>query len=75
MLLPFVAHSPIVVLVFAIVVVVVVIVVVSITKVTEADYLIFKLMQLQRVDEDILHRLQERFDELDNDLVGCLEVV
>jgi hypothetical protein len=35
--------------------------------VTEAEYLIFKLLQLQKVDEELLGRLQTRFDELDTD--------
>jgi len=43
-------------------------------EVTEPDYLMFKLMQMQRVDENILHRLQERFDVLDNDRHGALEI-
>jgi len=35
--------------------------------VLEEDYLIFKLLQLQKVDEDLLARLQCRFDELDTE--------
>ena len=31
----------------------------------EADYVIFKLQQMQAVDEDVLERLQRRFEELD----------
>jgi len=43
-------------------------------EVSEADFLIFKLLQLQRVDEDILHRLQLRFEEVDLERSGSLEV-
>jgi hypothetical protein len=34
-------------------------------KVTEADYVLFKLQQMQKVDRDMLDRLIDRFEDLD----------
>jgi len=45
--------------------------------ITEADYCVFKLMQLQKVDEHTLARLCNRFAELDLDggeIAGGLEI-
>jgi len=36
-------------------------------KISESDFCLFKLQQMQKVDVDMLNRLQDRFDELDEE--------
>ena len=43
-------------------------------RVDEADYCLFKLQQMMKVDVDILGRLERRFDELDIGDVGRLKL-
>ncbi len=43
-------------------------------RVTEAEYVLFKLMQMQKVDLDILARLIEKYHELDADGTGFLQL-
>ena len=41
---------------------------------TEADYILFKLQQMRRVDQDLLDRLSQRFDALDVEANGLLQI-
>jgi len=43
-------------------------------KISEADYCVFKLLQLQKVDEDVLAELIDRFFELDGLNSGTLVI-
>jgi len=43
-------------------------------KITEADYVLFKLQQMQKVDLDMLDRLLNRFRELDVEGEGALDI-
>lgn len=43
-------------------------------ELTEADYVLFKLQQMLKVDAVMLDRLLTRFDELDDDKSGSLDV-
>eukprot|EP00614_Pseudopedinella_elastica_P004068 CAMPEP_0172589832 /NCGR_PEP_ID=MMETSP1068-20121228/8397_1 /TAXON_ID=35684 /ORGANISM="Pseudopedinella elastica, Strain CCMP716" /LENGTH=972 /DNA_ID=CAMNT_0013385485 /DNA_START=130 /DNA_END=3048 /DNA_ORIENTATION=+ len=43
-------------------------------KISQADYVLFKLQQLQRLDHDVLLRLTCRFSELDVEKKGFLEI-
>ena len=43
-------------------------------RVTETDYLLFKLLQLQKVDVAVLEKLVDRYHALDVDNSGTLEI-
>ena len=43
-------------------------------RVTEADYILFKLMQLRQIDSDVLARIVGRFHDLDWNKSGILEI-
>jgi len=43
-------------------------------RITEADFVLFKLQQMQRVDPLVLDRLIDRFDQLDADKTGAVDI-
>jgi len=43
-------------------------------SITEADYIVFKLLQMQKVDMGLLAKLQKRFDEINTDGSGVLNI-
>jgi hypothetical protein len=43
-------------------------------KVSEADFVLFKLQQMQKVDRDMMERLIVRYHELDVDGEGALDI-
>ena len=43
-------------------------------RITEPEYLLFKLLQMQKVDQNIIRRLQETFWQLDANNTGRIEL-
>mmetsp|Transcript_59988 Transcript_59988/g.120395 ORF Transcript_59988/g.120395 Transcript_59988/m.120395 type:complete len:809 (-) Transcript_59988:91-2517(-) len=43
-------------------------------KITQAGWILFKLRQMQRVDDKLLIRIVQRFHELDDNFTGTLEI-